>query len=132
MKQSVAGIIYVNERFFLGHRIPSGEMGNRWEFPGGKVDADETPQEAIIREFQEEFELDVSVGELITSVEFTNKQGRVQLLAFIVSIPENVSVHLSEHTEVGWKSFDEIATLNFVDSDKLLLPYLKRYFQCEK
>ena len=49
MSNSVACIVYKDGKILVAHRIPKGDMGNRWEFPGGKVDAGETDQMAIVR-----------------------------------------------------------------------------------
>ena len=124
MKQSIAGIIYSNGKFLIGHRLPTGEMGNRWEFPGGKVDAGETPEMAIIREFQEELGIDVTIHEYITTVEFTNKNGKSELLAWHLDISNVDDFKLTEHTEVRWATMDEIQKLDFVDSDRLLIPHI--------
>ena len=132
MKQSIAGIIYSQGQFLIGHRIPVGEMGNRWEFPGGKVDPGETPHETIIREFKEEMGVTVSIGELITTVEFSNRNGTVQLLAYRVFFPSHEEVILTEHSEIKWATLHEIEQMVFVDSDKLLFPYLKKWSSDEK
>lgn len=122
MKQSIAGIMYSNGKFLIGHRLPTGEMGNRWEFPGGKVDAGETPEMAIKREFVEELGVEVTILEYITSVEFTNKNGKSELLAYHIDIPNTGDFKLTEHTEMNWATIEEIQKLDFVDSDRLLFP----------
>ena len=128
MKQSIAGIIVADGKFLIGHRLPVGEMGDRWEFPGGKVDEGETPADAIIREFREEMGIDVTLLEFIASVEFRNKNGPVELLAYHVSIPENADIVLSEHSELAWATMNEIEKLDFVDSDRLLFPAVNTWF----
>lgn len=127
MKQSIAGIIYSDGKFLIGHRLPTGEMGNRWEFPGGKVDPGETPEMAIIREFREEMGIEVIPGECITTVEFTNRNGPVTLLAYRIEISAGATFNLTEHTEVKWSTMAEIEKLDFVDSDRLLLPCIKKW-----
>lgn len=125
MKQSIAGIIRKDGKFLIGHRLPSGEMGGRWEFPGGKVDQGETPEQAIVREFNEEMNVSVIPGDLLASVQFTNRHGPVELLAYRVEIPSIDGLALTEHTEIAWATLDEIESLPFVDSDRMLIPFLR-------
>ncbi len=125
MKESIAGIIYRNGLFLIGHRLDSGEMANRWEFPGGKVDPGETPEQAIVREFREEMSVDVKPGALLTSVEFSNKHGPSRLLAYLIEGIEALPTALTEHSELKWATMAQIENLDFVDSDRLLLPFLK-------
>lgn len=132
MRQSIAGIIEKNGMFLIGRRLPSGEMANRWEFPGGKVDPGETPQEALVREFREEFSVEVVAGERIGSAQFTNKNGISELLAYRVDFPDGVDVSLTEHTELRWATLDEIERLSFVDSDRLLFPEVKKWLRTRK
>jgi 8-oxo-dGTP diphosphatase len=127
MKQSIAGIIHENGKFLIGLRLPTGEMGNRWEFPGGKVDPGETPESALKREFFEEMGIAVETGECIATARFENKSGPVTLLAYDVRIPHNVDIKLTEHSELRWVTLDEIETLSFVDSDRLLLPRIREW-----
>lgn len=127
MKQSIAGIIHENGKFLIGLRLPTGEMGNRWEFPGGKVDPGETPESALKREFFEEMGIAVQTGECIATARFENKSGPVTLLAYDVRIPHNVEIKLTEHSELRWVTLDEIETLSFVDSDRLLLPRIREW-----
>jgi len=129
MKKSVAGIIYTENKFLVGHRLSIGEMGNRWEFIGGKVDGSETPEEALKREFMEETGIMVTVVEKLTSVNFNNRNGPVELIAFSVNIPENTSFALSEHSEIKWLSLSEVEKLDFVDSDRLLFPFLQKWIK---
>ena len=132
MKQSIAGIIFSGGKFLIGHRLPVGEMGGRWEFPGGKVDEGETPADAILREFREEMGLEVTPLDFIASVEFRNKSGPVELLAYHIAIPENAEFVLSEHSELAWATMSEIETLDFVDSDRLLFPAVIAWFGTKK
>lgn len=130
-KQSVAGIIVVDDLVFIGKRLPQGQMANRWEFPGGKVEAGEDHKEALLREFEEEFMIDVEVGECIARSEFKHNDETVKLFAYEIKIKDidNISWTLTEHTDVNWVSFDKIRELEFVDSDLLLLTQIRNHYR---
>lgn len=133
MKHSVAGIVREDGLFFIAHRIPSGEMGCRWEFPGGKVEEGESFQETLVREYEEEFGVKVKVGSFIGETSFVHKGNKVLLHAYEVIFPdEDFQWVLSEHTEVKWVKLEEIETLPFVDSDLLLLPYVSEWNKANK
>lgn len=129
MKESIAGIIVKEGRFLIGHRLPTGEMASRWEFPGGKVDPGETPEEAILREFREEMGIEVRPLSRLATVEFENRGGPVSLHAYLVEGISELPRRLTEHTELRWASLEEIEALSFVDSDRLLLPFLREWIR---
>lgn len=99
-------------------------MGSRWEFPGGKVEAGETPEQALSRELQEEFGLPVQVKEWVGTTEFFNNSTHYTLLAYMVDM-EGAPVVLREHTQVGWFSLDSVEDLNLADSDRSLFKDIK-------
>lgn len=137
--QSVAGIIRFphadahgnDQLLFIAKRIEGGTMGGRWEFPGGKVEENENLVQTLIREFDEEFSLPVSVGEKIVQAEFMHDGKKVLLHAFEVFFPQSAGIPqdciLSEHTEVLWASIHDIQSLYFVDSDLLLLDGIEQW-----
>lgn len=129
-KNSVAGIAFVDGLIFIGRRLNTGVMGGRWEFPGGKVEDGETLEQALSREFDEEFSLPITIGDKIAEAVFYHNGIKVNLHAFSISFStEDINWVLTEHTEVNWVKLEQIENLNFVDSDLLLLNQIKSYFQ---
>ena len=135
MGTSVACIIYNGEKILIAHRNPTGDMGNRWEFPGGKVDEGESCQQTIVREMREEFGVKAEVFEQITSSTFEHKGKKNILNAFLVTL-EHDGIEkpyvLTEHTEYKWVFPSEIEGLDFVDSDLQIYPEVLKFLSNKK
>lgn len=101
-------------------------MGETWEFPGGKVDGGESLEEALAREWQEELEVDVTLGEKLGEVPFSNGEKRYLLHAFIVR-PAHENWVFHEHTDCLWATPEELRGLNMSDSDRRIIPFLEKY-----
>lgn len=130
LKVSIACIALLNGKILVAHRNPTGQMGGRWEFPGGKVEVGETDQEAVVREIKEEFGIAVAVGEKIAEASFIHNAENVLLHAYRIFVPHDgieKKYSLTEHTEYNWIQVEDVANLNFVDSDMLLYPKVKSY-----
>lgn len=120
---SIAGIIEKDGLIFIAHRNPTGQMGGRWEFPGGKIEPGETQEEALHREFLEEFNCDIIIHQPIGQAQFEHNGLTRNLYAWSVSFAdENPVFTLTEHTDTDWVPVEKIKDLNFVDSDMLLYP----------
>jgi 8-oxo-dGTP diphosphatase len=131
MEISVAGIAVQDGKLFIARRKMGGAMGGKWEFPGGKADDGETCEQALVREFLEEFGVEVVVGAQLAETEFENK-GRLRLLkAFTIEFLSQ-DFTLSEHTEWRWADCGEIETADFTPSDLKLLAGIKRKLKLEK
>ncbi len=120
MRSSTAGIAERNGRYLVALRRPGSSIGEKWEFPGGKVDEGETPEEALKREFSEEFDVDITVGTHFCSGTFSNKNTEYHLLAYYVRILSE-SFLLKEHQRLRWCSIAELRNLPMADSDKIIL-----------
>lgn len=121
--RSVAGISLRDASVFVAKRKPGGSMGGRWEFPGGKLEAGESYRDAVIREFREEFELDIEVGPTIGESSFRNDGRRYDLVAVLVGFDGEPGT-LREHDQYRWVSGEALGDLDLADSDRSLLPFI--------
>ena len=133
MSRSIACIDYRNGKIFIAKRQMTGDMGGRWEFPGGKIEDGEDLQTAVVREMQEEFGVTVTVGKKITSGTFTHRDKPCTLDVLEVKFPHDGMKErftLTEHTDYQWVDIDTIPDLNFVDSDLSIYNDVKKW--CKK
>lgn len=130
MSRSIACIDYRNGKIFIAKRQMTGDMGGRWEFPGGKIEEGEDLQTAVVREMQEEFGVTVTVGSKIASGTFMHKDKPCTLDVIEVQFPHDGMAEpfiLTEHTEYKWVDIDTIPDLNFVDSDLSIYNDVKKW-----
>ena len=109
--ESVNGepIIFATQRGY-------GEFKGGWEFPGGKIEDGETPQEALKREIMEELDTVIEVGELIHTVEYDYPAFHLSMDCFLASIVSGDLV-LKEHEDARWLSMDELDDLEWLPAD---------------
>ena len=134
MSRSIACIDYRAGKIFIAKRQMVGDMGGRWEFPGGKIEEGEDLQTAVVREMQEEFGVTVKVGRKITSGTFTHKGKPCTLDVLEVSFPHDgieKRFELTEHTDYIWEELNSIPQLNFVDSDLSIYNDVKKWCENE-
>lgn len=121
---TTAGIAEKNGTYFIALRKPGSSIGRKWEFPGGKKRDEESPEDALKREFFEEFSLNISVGDLICSAPFNNRDSKYMLQAYKIEILTG-EIILKEHEEWKWADLDTIKSLDFAPSDKIILSCLE-------
>jgi 8-oxo-dGTP diphosphatase len=127
---SVAGIAINQDTFFIARRKPGGDLGGKWEFPGGKAEEGECDEDALRREYLEELGVAVEVGPFLASAEFTHNGNKYILNAYRIFFAFS-GFSAAEHSEWRWASLSEIAELDFAESDSRLLPVLKTYLDAE-
>jgi 8-oxo-dGTP diphosphatase len=119
-KRSVAGIAVKDGAFFIARRNQGGDLGEKWEFPGGKVEEGESDEQALVREYREEFGVAIETGPFLGSAAFIHHGQERSLCAYRVSFPEE-RISLREHSQWRWARREEIAGLDFAPSDRRLL-----------
>ena len=127
---STAGIVIKNNKFLLALRKPGTSIGESWEFPGGKAEENETPQEALRREYKEELNVEIKVGKRICGGKFTNRGREFEIFGYLVNLVSE-DMTLREHSRTGWFSLNEMAGLQMASSDKQIVETLKCLYPLE-
>ena len=124
MTQVVAALIWHNDKFMICQRPETKSCALLWEFVGGKVEAGETKEQALIRECREELNITLSVGDIFTEVVHEYPDITVHLTLFNAEISEGVP-ELLEHNDLKWITPSEIPNYNFCPADKDILKKIK-------
>lgn len=116
----VAAVIMKEGKVFATQR-GYGEFKDGWEFPGGKVEAGESPEEALRREIREELEVEVNVGDLIDTIEYDYPAFHLSMKCYACTIAGG-SPHLLEHEAARWLSEDQLDSVAWLPADITLIP----------
>lgn len=116
----VAAVIMKEGKVFATQR-GYGEFKDGWEFPGGKVEAGESPEEALSREIREELEFEVNVGDLIDTIEYDYPAFHLSMKCYACTIAGG-SPHLLEHEAARWLSADQLDSVAWLPADITLIP----------
>ena len=115
---SAAGVVYQDGKVLL---IRSERRG--WEFPGGKIELGETPQQALIREIREELDTEIAVGDYIATIEYDYPTFHLSMDCFWAKLVEGELV-LKEAEASRWLSKDELLSVQWLPADKDLIQFL--------
>lgn len=121
----VAVIINKENKIFIAQRNLKKSQGGLWKFPGGKIEKGETKEQAIIRELQEELNIDVSVDCEIGEHVFNYPDRPINLIAMKCKIVSG-NVVLEEHENAKWVPLDELDSFEFAPADVFIVDMLKK------
>jgi mutator protein MutT len=120
----VAAVIEREGRILIARRHGGRHLGGLWEFPGGKRQAGETPEAALVREIREELDAAVTVGELLDDVEWTYPEKTVRLLFFRCALDDEPRA--AEGQEIAWVAPADLDRYEFPPADEGLVSRLRR------
>lgn len=120
----VAAIIKNEDKIFATQR-GYGEFKDGWEFPGGKVETGETPQQALAREIKEELDTDIVVEDFVMTVEYDYPKFHLSMDCFMCSIAAGELV-LKEHEAAKWLTKDELDSVEWLPADLVVIEKIKR------
>lgn len=117
----VAAVINNNNKIFATQR-GYGEFKDGWEFPGGKIESGETPEQALVREIQEELATSISVGKLITTINTDYPRFHLTMYCYLCYIIKG-KLTLLEHESAKWLKWSELDSVDWLPADKMLIKH---------
>ena len=108
-----------------------GDQKDGWEFPGGKVEEGETPQEALKREIEEELKTEIEVGEYLTTIEHEYPKFHLSMKCYWARIIEGKPV-LLEHEAARWLSREELDSVAWLPADETIIDRIKESLENKK
>lgn len=113
-------LIFVTQRGY-------GEFKGFWEFPGGKIEENETDEKALIREINEELNASIRVDQYLTKVEYDYTTFHLSMKAFICHLT-NPHIELLEHEDSEWVDISKLNTINFLPADKIVVDAIRKLY----
>ncbi len=117
--------IMKNNELFVAQRPDRGEVGLKWEFPGGKIEPGESPEAAIVREIKEELDAEIVVESLITVVKHQYSTFHLTMYLFKCYLTGKDPV-IKEHINCKWLNSSELADLDWAPADYKVLDCVRR------
>ena len=120
----VAAAIILDDKKIFATQRGYGEFKDGWEFPGGKIEQGETPEQALKREIREELDTEIEVGELFDTVEYDYPAFHLTMHCFLCSIKSGELV-LKEHEAARWLTKETLKSVDWLPADKDLIEKLR-------
>ena len=125
VKRVICAVIVRDGRALLARRAPGQKHEGLWEFPGGKVEAGESPEDALRREIREELETEILVGELIDTIEYDYPDFHLSMKCYACTILSG-DLHLVEHEAARWLTAEQLGSVEWLPADITLIPKIAR------
>ncbi len=123
----VAAIITKDNKIFATQR-GYGDFKDGWEFPGGKVEPGEKPEDAIVREIKEELGADIKVTGFLTTVEHDYPQFHLSMDCFWAELKAGTEMQLLEHEAAKWLAKDELDSVDWLPADVKVVEEIRKTY----
>lgn len=129
--QVVCALIMREGRVLLAQRPAGKHLALKWEFPGGKVECDEEPQHAIVREIREELGCAIAVRAALPVSRHAYDRGVIDLIPFVCVLPDSTTEpHPHEHTALAWATEAELDQFDLAPADLPIVVSWRRWLHC--
>ncbi|GAB1786457.1 (deoxy)nucleoside triphosphate pyrophosphohydrolase [Priestia megaterium] len=122
MKKVTAAIIKDKNRLLIAKRHSKDPLGGKWEFPGGKIEPGETPQDCLVREIKEELGVEVKIGPFYDDNVYNSQDHCIHLLFYWAEIIKGEVIPVV-HDDLKWITINELASFDFAPAD---IPIVKK------
>lgn len=113
----VAAVIRDQESFLACRRAPHKSLAGKWEFPGGKVEASETDEEALEREIFEELGVKITVSDFVLRTSQNQGQSQIEMFTYLASLTAERPTQSSDHDQMRWLSIGELPHHDWAELD---------------
>jgi 8-oxo-dGTP diphosphatase len=128
MIEVTAGIIYKDNKILIARRAPHKHMGGYWEFPGGKIEAGETPEQCLEREIKEELGIKIKVGAFLKENEHDYGSKQILLKAYLCDFLHG-QIQLKDHDQAEWIERAKLLEYEFAPAD---IPFVQTLLKSKR
>ncbi len=125
MQTVTAAIMLKDDKVFIAQRGAGDRLAFKWEFPGGKLENGETPEECLQREMKEEFGIEVSIGKFFAESIYNYRHGTIRLVAYLTDWKSG-DLKPVDHRDCRWVTIEELASYELAPADTPLAEKLGR------
>lgn len=125
MKEVTAAIIIKDHQVLIAQRAPDDKLAGKWEFPGGKIEPGETPEECLKREIKEELNVEIEVLDFFGDSVYPYSTGKIRLMAYWCKLVSG-DISLEVHSQIAWAAPSELGSFDFAPAD---IPLVEKLMQ---
>ena len=122
----VAAVVMRNGKYMIARRAPGKHLAGYWEFPGGKIEEGESPEDSLQREIEEEFGVYAQVGAYLGENVHGYGDKTVRLMAYEATVEQDIH-QSTDHDQIEWVELNQMDDYPLATADVPLLRYLRRY-----